>query len=68
MDEKAAAAWANTPSGRMAFALDQNGSLAMLATCNNKGWQVEKRQGHRICFPYAVPDGASGTVYGWTLP
>jgi hypothetical protein len=68
-DEKAAASWANTPSGKLAFAMDQNGSLAMLAACNNKGWQVEKRQGSRICFPQPLLDGTPhGTVYGWTLP
>jgi hypothetical protein len=68
-DEKAAASWANTPSGKLAFAMDQLGSLAMVAACNNKGWQVEKRQGSRICFPQPLLDGTPhGTVYGWTLP
>lgn len=68
-DEKAAANWANTPSGKLAFAMDQLGSLTMVAGCSGKGWQVEKRQGSRICFPQPVPDGSPrGTVYGWSLP
>jgi hypothetical protein len=64
-DEKAAASWANTPTGRLAFALDQAGSLTVLATCANHGWQTETRQGRRICF---VKPDASGSIYGWTLP
>lgn len=64
-DEKAAASWANTPAGRLAFALDQAGSLTVLATCANHGWQTETRQGRRVCF---VRPDASGSIYGWTLP
>ena len=65
-DEKAAAAWANTPAGRLAFALDQAGSLTVLATCANHGWHTETRQGRRVCF--VGPDAATGSIYGWTLP
>jgi hypothetical protein len=65
VDQKAAASWANTPSGKLALALDQNGSLAMLATCNNSGWTVEARAGRRLCFVNPAPDGKN---YGWTLP
>ena len=65
LDEKAAAAWANTPSGRLALALDQAGSLTLVATCSGQGWKVEKQQGSRVCFPKLDRDG---TLYGWTLP
>ncbi len=64
-DEKAAASWANTPSGRMALALDQNGSLAMVAECSGKGWHTETQHGRRYCFGGPAPDGQT---YGWTLP
>ena len=68
-DEKAAASWANTPSGRLAFAMDQNGSLALLARCAGQGWQAETRQGRHVCFPMAYRDGSpNGSVTGWTLP
>lgn len=65
-DEKAAASWANTPSGRLAFAMDQGGSLAMVARCAGQGWEVETRKGGvRVCF---VNKAADGTNYGWVLP
>lgn len=65
-DEKAAAAWANTPAGRLAFAMDQAGSLAMVARCAGQGWEVETRKGGvRVCF---VNKAADGTNYGWVLP
>lgn len=60
-DEKAAAAWANTPEGRTAYRFAQSGELQRLARCEGKGWEIKKR----ICYPSAVP--LEGT-YGWTLP
>ena len=65
MDEKAAASWANTPSGRLAFALDQAGSLNLVASCSGQGWTTETRKGARLCFPRTARDGS---LYGWTLP
>ena len=65
MDEKAAAAWANTPSGKLALSLDQAGDLHALAECARPGWSVEVKQGRRICYPQALKDG---TLYGWALP
>ena len=50
MDEKAAAAWANTPAGKLALSFDQAGDLHALAECARPGWAVETRQGRRICF------------------
>ena len=60
-DEKAAAAWANTPEGRLAYRFAQSGELQRLARCSGKGWKVEKG----ACYPYPVPN--EGT-YGWGLP
>lgn len=60
-DEKAAAAWANTPEGRTAYRFAQSGELQRLARCEGKGWEIKKR----ICYPSAVP--GEGT-YGWQLP
>ena len=64
-DEKAAAAWANTPNGQLALALDRAGSLSSVATCTNRGWKAETREGRRYCFVQADKDG---NVYGWRLP
>jgi hypothetical protein len=64
-DEKAAAAWANSADGRRAWAMDRNGSLAVLARCGNPGWKVERKGGRRVCYPHADEDG---NVYGWRLP
>lgn len=64
-DEQAAASWANTPDGKLAFAMDQNGSLSMVEDCTNHGWKVETRNGQRTCL---VQPAADGTTYGWALP
>jgi hypothetical protein len=60
-DEKAAAAWANTPQGQQAYRFSQSGELDKLAKCSGKGWSIEKGW----CFPFTVKD--DGT-YGWRLP
>jgi hypothetical protein len=60
-DEKAAAAWANTPEGRLAYRFAQSGELQRLARCSGKGWKVEKG----VCYPMQNTDG---NVYGWALP
>ena len=63
-DVNAAASWANTPSGQIAFALDRAGSLNRLAQCDGQGWRFVQN-GRRSCYPHATVDGK---VYGWTLP
>lgn len=60
-DEKAAAAWANTPEGRLAYRFAQAGSLANVAKCDKPGWRIEKD----ICYPTAA---SNGSVHGWRLP
>lgn len=64
-DEAAAASWANTPSGQLAFALDRVGSLGAVARCSGPGWKSTVQDGRKVCYPQATPDGK---VYGWTLP
>jgi hypothetical protein len=63
-NEQAAASWANTPAGQRAYALDQLGSLDMLAGCKGEGWKVERQHGQRVCIPYATPNGTAG----WFIP
>lgn len=63
--EEAAASWANTPEGRMAYGLSQGGSLRRLATCDAPGWTWELQGDRMICFPFRNP--ASGKVHGWAL-
>jgi hypothetical protein len=60
-DEKAAAAWANTPQGRLAYRFAQTGSLDSLVKCDRPGWTEKKG----VCFPYQASDG---NIYGWNIP
>lgn len=60
-DERAAAAWANTPEGRVAYRLAQAGSLGKLANCDQPGWFAE----NGICYVKTTPNGV---IYGWKLP
>ena len=64
LDEKAAASWANTPSGQLALALDKSGDLSALLNCSKPGWKSIVQSGRRVCFPHLAPDGQ----YGWLLP
>lgn len=59
-DEKAAAAWANTPEGRLAYRFAQTGGLSNLAKCDKPGWEIEKG----VCFPRPV----ANKLHGWRLP
>lgn len=65
MDEKAAAAWANTPAGQLALAMDRAGDLNLVARCAGHGWKQATQDGRRVCYPNPLPDR---TVYGWNLP
>lgn len=56
----AAASWANTPEGQLAYGLAQAGSVRELATCSGRGWVIERGS----CFPQLV----KGQMYGWRLP
>lgn len=63
MDEKAAAAWANTPQGVLAFELAQAGNLESLAYCSGKGWKLKEG----ACSPMPVTEGEVTMVYGWQV-
>lgn len=59
-DEKAAAAWTNTPEGQRAYSFAQTGALQILTDCQGDGWEIKDG----ICYPYATPEG----LYGWRVP
>ena len=59
-DEKAAAAWANTPEGRLAYRFAQTGSIGSLAKCDRPGWYIEKG----VCYVKPAADG----THGWRVP
>lgn len=58
-DEKAAAAWANTPEGQRAYRLARLNSLTRVAECSGAGWKVEDG----ICYPYPTKE----KIYGWRV-
>jgi hypothetical protein len=59
-DEKAAAAWVNTPEGQIALGLAKAGSVRELAACSGKGWK--ERGGN------CIPRCERGSVDGWKIP
>ena len=65
-DERAAADWANTDSGRLARALDRAdaGTIRRIANCTGQGWRRERKDGQRVCYGYS--DGKAGA--GWIRP
>lgn len=64
-DEKAAAAWANTPEGKAAYRLAQAGSISSLIYCKQPGWKAA----NGICYPHSVTKRNGSTeIYGWRLP
>ena len=65
LDQNAAASWANTPTGRLAQALDRAGSLDQLARCNGQGWTSAVQNGRKLCHPSA---SAGKAAESWYLP
>jgi hypothetical protein len=59
-DEKAAAGWANTHEGKLAYRFAEVGSLRALATCSGKVF-VQKGSACYVRFEKAL-------VFGWMLP
>ncbi len=57
--EEAAASWANTPDGQLAYRLAQVGSIRELATCSGRGWFLKDG----ICFSQAE----KGKTHGWRI-
>lgn len=60
-DEKAAAAWANTPEGQVAYRFAQVEELQRLAKCQGKGWAIKDK----TCYPFGDTDRK---VHGWRIP
>ena len=65
LDQNAAASWANTPAGRLAFGLAGAGSLDQLARCDGHGWTPAVRNGRKVCYPSITAGKAAD---GWYLP
>lgn len=64
-DEKAAANWANTAQGKLAYKFAQMGELDSLMNCNKPGWEITKRKdGSFACIPNASKDGSK---WGWRI-
>ena len=61
VDEKAAAAWANTPEGKMAYKLAQTNQFKNLIHCDLGGWYIK----NGACF---VERDKDGTLSGWQIP
>lgn len=64
-DEKAAAAWGNTPQGVMAHELAQAGNLSDLARCSGAGWHLDKKE--LVCAPQPITEDGKQVVYGWKV-
>jgi hypothetical protein len=57
-DEKAAASWANTPEGKLAYRLTQAGDIRDLAACTKTGWVIDK---NGLC----IVQAKDGYIHGW---
>ena len=60
-DEKAAAAWANTPQGKQAYELAKSTDIDALANCSRPGWHIKKG----VCI---VGPTSDKETYGWSVP
>jgi len=65
VNEAHRASWANTETGKVAYALSQVTSIHDLATCqkNQSGWRISNSK-VRFCFPHPK----NKTVTGWRIP
>lgn len=60
-DQKAAASWAATPQGELAFKLAKSGAIDGLARCTlAESWKIEKG----VCYPHA---DKKNMVQGWRV-
>jgi hypothetical protein len=59
-EQKAAAAWANTEEGQIAYAFAQTDDLKMFAECSGAGWQIK----NGVCYAYPSARG----FQGWKMP
>jgi hypothetical protein len=65
-DQKAAAAWANTQEGQIAYRFAQTGDLKTFSQCSGFGWKSLKG----VCYAFPGPAGADGQtwVQTWKIP
>lgn len=67
----ALAAWALTPSGHEAYALDKanaaTGGIRMFTFCSMPGWRTLESQGRTLCMPYPL-DAYDAKYQAWVLP
>lgn len=65
------AAWALTPAGRAAYALDHanaaTGGIRMFTLCSMPGWRLLKRPDWTVCMPYPLGDDQA-KYEAWILP
>ena len=59
--EAVAATWGASPGGRLAYRMEEAGSLQQVARCTQPGWEVS----NGVCYPHQASDGK---IYGWKLP
>ena len=61
IDIKAAASWANTEQGKLAYEFAKSGNLDILVKCSRPGWVIKGG--------YCIPKADShGGIYGWKIP
>ena len=61
LDIKAAASWANTEQGKLAYEFAKSGNLDILVKCSRPGWEIKGE--------YCIPKADShGGIYGWKIP
>ncbi len=65
VNEAHRANWANTETGKVAYALSQVTNIHDLATCQKKqsGWRINESK-NKFCFPHSK----NNTVTGWQIP
>ena len=64
-DDKIRSEWANTPTGKKAHKIDENGDLIAIIECSKEGWRrVKSSDKVQICIPSATKD----SHYGWKIP
>jgi hypothetical protein len=61
VEAKAAASWANTENGKLAYQLAKTGAIKMLAECSGKNWQKNEKE--RSCFGYTAGGDGGGWYY-----
>lgn len=74
-DLAAAAGWIGSKEGKLARSFaSANGvaSMEKIIACSQPGWEIQKKNGQRWCYPFSEKPGvfsdSPGGAYGWRLP